>query len=141
MGRKHFTLIELLVVIAIIAILAGMLLPALGKVKEKGQSISCTNNFKQIGMMIMNYRNDNLDWIPPTYGIQIRGVKAWNKCLWHHWLRYYNYGKKALRMEACSVVRRRRCPTRMKNLRMWWRRTVLRNFFWLIRRIMQFPTP
>src|ERR671919_743704 len=74
-GKPAFTLIELLVVIAIIAILAGLLLPALAKAKARAQRIQCVSNLKQVGLGFRMFANDHNEHFPWQETMVNGGVK------------------------------------------------------------------
>lgn len=67
--KRKFTLIELLVVISIVAILAGLLLPALNQARAKGRAVACLSNEREIGKLFFFYAQDYHDYMPMSYGL------------------------------------------------------------------------
>jgi prepilin-type N-terminal cleavage/methylation domain-containing protein len=81
---RAFTLVELLVVIAIIAILASMLLPALGNAKSRALATSCLSNQKQLVVALHLYTNDNSERFPPIQDRIPGGESSWRAYLWNN---------------------------------------------------------
>jgi len=85
-GRRAFTLVELLTVIAIIGVLAGILIPIVGRARESARATQCSSNLRQIGMGLFLFANDNRGLLPPAVGVQPGGEA---EVQWTKWLDGY----------------------------------------------------
>ena len=106
--KRYFTLIELLVVIAIIAILASMLLPALGKARARVRMTTCINVHKHLGLAFQQYADDNKSFLPrkkPNYKIGNTDITHWYQVL--EYTGHFKDAKRDLRCPEGKVFKRK----------------------------------
>ena len=119
MRRNWFTLIELLVVVAIIAILAGLLLPALNRAKQSAHRISCNGKLRQLGLMAQYYTNDNCEYLLPCSTLPHLAAQDVLDS-WNVQIRPY-FG-----INSTKVANQRKillCPSDTNPMKHWWQQT------------------
>ncbi len=111
--KTAFTLIELLIVVAIIAILAGMLLPALNKARAKAQSAKCVSNLKQLSTAFSMYQGDSNGFYPPVCRAAFGGSAANRNP--YGWTLYNGGYMKNSKIMYCPVIQSIFAPDKWKN--------------------------